>query len=94
MTIIFDMKKMETKLIIALIILFIFTLLYIMLPKSEFGIISTYKNEMPEISNIDLLYYSVQSQVGSGGNKIHPISWKTKVLTMCQLILGYAVILI
>ena len=90
MAIIFDMQKMQTKLIIAIIILFIFTILYLWVPKSDFGI----RGDTKEITHIDMLYYSIMCQVGTDNHIIYPISTLAKVLSMCQFILGYAIILI
>lgn len=90
MAIIFDMQKMQTKLTMAIIILFIFTILYLWIPKSDFGVM----NDKKEITHIDMLYYSIMCQVGTDNSIIYPISTLAKVLSMCQFILGYAIILI
>lgn len=90
MAIIFDMQKMQTKLTMAIIILFIFTILYMWVPRSDFGI----KNNNKEITHIDMLYYSILCQVGTDNSIIYPITTLAKVLSMCQFILGYAIILI
>jgi hypothetical protein len=88
--IIFNIKKLSTKIFLALISIMIFTILYVAVPNNEF---TKKEEDNNKITLFDYVYYSVVSQVGVQSVLI-PVSIRTKILTMLQLFIGYTIILI
>ena len=85
--VIFDLTKIQTKLLISLIIFIVFLVLYKTVPTTEFG-----KNS---ISNFDLMYYTLLTHMGIHHTHfLNPLSIRAKTLTMFHLILSYIIFLL
>ncbi len=86
--ILFDTQKLKVKLFITFIIVAVFMVLYKTLPVEELG-------KEGKLSSFDLFYYTVLAQLRVIDNKlINPTSFRAKMLTMMQLILGYSIIIL
>ena len=84
--IIFNIAKLQTKLLMSFIVVIVFTFLYKTVPASEFG--------KETISNFDILYYSLVTHMGIQYNRfLDPLSVRAKILSMMQLIIGYSILL-
>lgn len=92
MRVVFDMQKLQTRIMMAMIIMATFTVIYMIIPREEFGMSKNYDNV--EIDNVDILQFSILSQVCANSERIYPKTIRTKILSICHLILGYAVFLI
>lgn len=89
--VIFDMQKMQTKILLALLIFITFSTIYILMPKDEFGVPNNY--ETKAITRMDMLEYSMLSQVCTFSH-IYPKSLRARVLRIVHLLLGYGILLI
>ena len=86
MNIVFNLRKLETKLAVSALILSIFIILYKTVPSDELNINDNF---------IDLLFYSVTTQIGVNTNQILiPKSSRAKILTLLHFIVGFCVYLL
>jgi len=88
---IFDLERIHTKLIIGMLILITFLVINIMIPLDEFGINENYGKV---ITTIDMLEYSILSQICTDNSKIYPKTLRTKIIKIIHLLLGYGILLI
>lgn len=85
MKVIFDLKSLQTKLIISLIVFLVFTILYKTLPPEELN-----KNN----NLFNLIFYSISIQTGMNfTNGLYPESLRGKILSLIQLLIGYSIYL-
>ena len=91
--IIFNISKFQTKFFLAIIIIIIFTILNMAVPRDEFQKLPNFNGDEKEISYLDLIQYSVLSQVGIQNVILYPKSVRTRIMSMIQLFIGYSIIL-
>ena len=91
--VIFDVSSLQTKLFLAMIIIFMFCVLYLAVPRDEFHKIEHFSDMEKDITYLDIVQYSFLSQVGIQNAVLYPKSIRTRILTMMQLFLGYSVLL-
>ena len=85
--IVFNIARLQIKLIMSLIIIVVFAFLYKTVPASEFG--------KESISNLDIFYYSLVTHLGIQYNRfLDPLSIRAKILAMIELILGFSIIIL
>ena len=94
MRLILNITSLSTKLFLVLIIISLFTVLYLAVPRDEFHKIEHYKDMDKEITHLDIFQYSLLSQVGLNNIVLYPKTTRTKILTMIQLLLGYSMLMI
>lgn len=107
MKLIFNLISIHTKLFLILIIISLFTILYMALPRNEFEKIEYVSNlekaliskdfsnnNKKEITYLDLIQHSLLSEIGIYGMILNPITIRSRILTMFQLFIGYIVLLI
>ncbi|QKF93828.1 hypothetical protein QKU48_gp0370 [Fadolivirus algeromassiliense] len=93
MRLILNITSLSTKLFLVMIIISLFTILYLAVPRDEFHKIEHYSGMEKEITYLDLIQYSLLSQVGLNNIVLYPKTTRTKILTMMQLLLGYTMLL-
>ena len=91
--VIFDVSSLQTKLFLALIIIMLFSILYLAVPRDEFHKIEHFAEMEKDITYLDLIQYSFLSQVGVQNAVLYPKTIRTRILTILQLFLGYTVLL-
>ena len=90
---IFDISSLTTKIFFALIIITLFSVLYLTVPKDEFHKIEHFSGIDKDVSYLDIIQYSCLSQVGIQNAVLYPKTIRTRILTMTQLFLGYMILL-
>lgn len=93
MRVILNIASLSTKLFLVMIIICIFTVLYLAVPRDEFHKIEHYKEMDKEIGYLDVMQYSLLSQVGINNVVLYPKTTRTRILTMIQLLLGYSMLI-
>lgn len=93
MRLILNITSLSTKLFLVMIVICIFTVLYLAVPRDEFHKIEHYGGIGKEIGYLDIMQYSLLSQVGIGNVVLYPKTTRTKILNMMQLLLGYSMLL-
>lgn len=91
--IIFDITRFQTKIFIAMMLISLFSVCYMIIPRNEFHKVEHYHPIDNSVTYFDILQYSLLSQVGIHGPVLYPKSVRAKILTFTQLFLGYAVLL-
>jgi len=91
--IVFDISSLQTKLFLALMIITIFNILYLAVPRDEFYKIEHFAGIEKDITYLDIVQYSILSQVGIQNVILYPKTIRTRILTMIQLFLGYTILL-
>jgi hypothetical protein len=88
-----EISNLWTKLFIALMIISMFSVIYITVPHDEFHKIEHYNGINKDINYLDIIQYSFMSQVGIQNSVLYPKTIRTRVLTILQLFFGYMVLL-
>ena len=102
--VIFDISSLQTKLFLVLIIMTLFSILYLAIPQDEFHKINIEKidddkNDKDknkydqDITYLDIVQYSLSSQLGIQNIILIPKTIRTRILTMIQIFLGYTILL-
>ena len=91
--IIFDVPRIKTKILITIMIITVFSVIYMVIPKNEFHKFEYEKFTEKEITYFDIMQYSIMSQVGIHGLVLYPKSFRARMATIIQLFLGYVVLL-
>jgi hypothetical protein len=93
MRLILNITSLSTKLFLVMIVISLFTILYLAVPRDEFHKIEHYGGMEKDITYLDLIQYSLLSQVGLNNIVLYPKTTRTRILTMMQLLLGYSMLL-
>lgn len=91
--VIFDISSLQTKLFLALTIITLFSILNLAVPRDEFHKIEHFNGMEKDITYLDIIQYSIVSQVGIQNAVLYPKTIRTRILTMIQLFLGYMILL-
>ena len=84
-----NLNGIGMKLSLSIFMVVIFYLLYLTIPDSEFDNVSN------QSCKIDRLYYAVTNHIGVRENDtLKPITNRSKMLTMAQIILSYSILLL
>jgi hypothetical protein len=92
--IIFDIARLQTKMFMAIILISLFTVMYMAIPRDEFHKVEHHDQIDKTVTHFDLVQYSLLSQVGIHGPVIYPKTIRARILTGMQLFLGYTLLLI
>lgn len=88
MNLVFNLNKFSNKILLSLFIILVFYMLFLTVPDNEFD------NVNNNNSKIDRLFLVLSNHVGSHNGTIQPISFRAKILTLCQMFISYSILII
>jgi len=81
MILVFNLNKFSNKILLSLFIILVFNMLFLTVPDNEFN------NTI-----IDRFYFVISNHIGFHNGTIQPVSFRAKILTLCQMFISYSTI--
>jgi len=91
--VIFDISNLQTKMFLTFIIIIMFSILNMAVPRDEFHKIEHFNGMEKDITYLDIIQYSILSHVGIQNTILYPKTIRTRILTILQLFCGYGILL-
>jgi hypothetical protein len=88
MNLVFNLNKFSNKILLSLFIILVFYMLFLTVPDNEF------KNINNNNSKIDRFFFVLSNHVGSHNGTIQPSSFRSKILSLCQMFISYSILII
>ena len=88
MNLVFNLNKFSNKILLSLFIILVFYMLFLTVPDNEFD------NVNNNNSKIDRLFFVLSNHVGFHNGTIQPISFRAKILSLCQMFISYSILII
>ncbi|GIR56457.1 MAG: hypothetical protein CM15mP63_4620 [Gammaproteobacteria bacterium] len=88
MNLVFNLNKFSNKILLSSFIILVFYMLFLTVPDYEFNNINNNN------SKIDRFYFVISNHIGIHNGTIQPTSFRAKILTLCQMIISYSILII
>ena len=88
MNLVFNLNKFSNKILLSFFIILVFYMFFLTVPDYEFNNINNNN------SKIDRFYFVISNHIGFHNGTIQPISFRAKILTLCQMFISYSILII